>query len=153
MHLLERVTTHGRSRLLSSRDGAAGDMAMSAFGRPDADVAMQGYALILMDEIDAHMHPLWQQQLLGRLKKLLPNVQVIATTHSPLVVAGLEVEEVTRFVRNEAGEVVAAPIDNTIGTTGATCFAAIHGWRSPRDDDVAADADSPGAAKSVVLSS
>src|SRR5262249_46483597 len=67
--------------------------------RPDVDDAMQGYALILMDEIDAHMHPLWQQQLLGRLKKLLPNVQVIATTHSPLVVAGLEVEEVTRFLR------------------------------------------------------
>jgi predicted ATP-binding protein involved in virulence len=80
---------------------------------------MQAYALILMDEIDAHMHPFWQQQLLGRLKKLLPNVQVIATTHSPLVVARLEVEEVTRFVRNEAGAVVAAPIDEDM-TEGRT---------------------------------
>jgi hypothetical protein len=87
--------------------------------RPEADDAMQEYALILMDEIDAHMHPLWQQQLLGRLKKLLPNVQVIATTHSPLVVAGLEPEEVTRFVRDEAGAVVAAPIDKDM-TEGRT---------------------------------
>jgi hypothetical protein len=79
--------------------------------RPDVDDAMQGYALILMDEIDAHMHPSWQQQLLVRLKKLLPNVQVIATTHSPLVVAGLEVEEVTRFMRDQAGMVVQVPLD------------------------------------------
>ena len=79
--------------------------------RPDADDAMQGYALILMDEIDAHMHPSWQQQLLVKLKRLLPNVQVIATTHSPLVVAGLEVEEVTRFLRDESGTVVQVPLD------------------------------------------
>ena len=79
--------------------------------RPDADDAMQGYALILMDEIDAHMHPSWQQQLLVKLKKLLPNVQVIATTHSPLVVAGLKVEEVTRFMRDEAGAVVQVSLD------------------------------------------
>ena len=39
--------------------------------------------VFLMDEIDAHMHPSWQQQLLLKLKRLLPNVQVIATTHSP----------------------------------------------------------------------
>ena len=72
---------------------------------------MQGYALILMDEIDAHMHPAWQQQLLAKLKGILPNVQVIATTHSPLVVAGLEVAEVTRYVRDESGAVVEVAID------------------------------------------
>jgi energy-coupling factor transporter ATP-binding protein EcfA2 len=87
--------------------------------RPDADDAMQGYALILMDEIDAHMHPSWQQQLLGKLKKLLPNVQVIATTHSPLVVAGLKVEEVTRFMRDEAGAVVQVSLDSDM-TEGRT---------------------------------
>jgi len=79
--------------------------------RPGADDAMQGYALILMDEIDAHMHPAWQQQLLAKLKDILPNVQVIATTHSPLVVAGLEVAEVTRYVRDETGAVVEVSID------------------------------------------
>lgn len=42
-------------------------------------------ALVLIDEIDAHMHPEWQQKLVRHLKELFPKVQFIATTHSPLV--------------------------------------------------------------------
>ena len=38
-------------------------------------------------------------------------MQVIATTHSPLVVAGLDVEEVTRFMRDETGAVVQVSLD------------------------------------------
>lgn len=56
------------------------------------------YALVLMDEIDAHMHPKWQQLIVDALKKLFPNAQFIATTHSPLIVAGLDRREV-RVVR------------------------------------------------------
>jgi hypothetical protein len=52
------------------------------------------YALVLMDEIDAHMHPRWQRLIVPSLKQLFPNVQFIVTTHSPLVVAGLERREV-----------------------------------------------------------
>ena len=88
-----------------------------AAGAPgDAD-PMQSPALILMDEIDAHMHPAWQQKLLARLKVLLPNVQIIASTHSPLVVAGLETGEVVRFARDAAGRVVRVDIeeDMTVG--------------------------------------
>ena len=71
----------------------------------------EAYALVLMDEIDAHMHPRWQQTLVGKLKKLFPNVQVVTSTHSPLVVAGMPVSEVVRFVRNDSGEVDLARID------------------------------------------
>src|SRR5258708_30625214 len=49
-------------------------------------------ALVLIDEIDTHMHPHWQRSLADRLSELFPNVQFIATTHSPLVVAGLPPE-------------------------------------------------------------
>ena len=52
------------------------------------------YALVLIDEIDAHMHPSWQRSLVDTLKELFPNVQFIATTHSPLIVAGLEKSEI-----------------------------------------------------------
>jgi WD40 repeat protein len=55
------------------------------------------YALVLIDEIDAHMHPLWQQVLVHRLKLAFPNVQFIASTHSPLIVGGLAKDEVDRF--------------------------------------------------------
>jgi len=68
-------------------------------------------ALVLIDEIDAHMHPRWQQSIVHSLKELFPNAQFVATTHSPLIVAGMERREV-RVVRRagpeeaEAGHVV-----------------------------------------------
>jgi WD40 repeat protein/energy-coupling factor transporter ATP-binding protein EcfA2 len=58
-------------------------------------------AIVLMDEIDAHMHPLWQQLLVTELQRVFPHVQFIATTHSPLIVAGRSKEEVVVCTRNE----------------------------------------------------
>ncbi len=46
-------------------------------------------AIVLVDEIDAHMQPEWQQALVGLVRERLPNLQVIATSHSPLVVGSL----------------------------------------------------------------
>jgi hypothetical protein len=76
-----------------------------------ASSLLDQYALVLMDEIDAHMHPKWQQLLVQSLKGLFPNAQFIVTTHSPLIVGGLERREV-RVVRRagpdepQAGHVV-----------------------------------------------
>jgi predicted ATP-binding protein involved in virulence len=47
-------------------------------------------ALVLIDEVDAHMHPRWQQTIVPLVRKHLRNLQVIATTHSPLVVTNLD---------------------------------------------------------------
>lgn len=63
-------------------------------------------AIVLIDEIDAHMHPRWQQIIIPRLKDLLPNVQFIATTHSPLIVSGMPPNQLFRFARGSAGRVV-----------------------------------------------
>jgi predicted ATP-binding protein involved in virulence len=52
------------------------------------------YALVLIDEIDAHMHPAWQQTIAPALKRIFPNVQFIASTHSPLIVTELSKEQV-----------------------------------------------------------
>lgn len=69
------------------------------------------YAIVLMDEIDAHMHPAWQQLLVGRLSKKFPNVQFIATTHSPLIVGGMPPEQLFRFARGRDGKVVQIEVD------------------------------------------
>ncbi len=62
------------------------------------------YVLVLMDEIDAHMHPSWQQTLVGTLKEVFPKAQFLATSHSPLVVSSLSKDEVLIFRRDpEAG--------------------------------------------------
>lgn len=43
--------------------------------------------LLLLDEIDVHLHPKWQRHVLPLIQELFPNAQIIATTHSPFVVA------------------------------------------------------------------
>jgi energy-coupling factor transporter ATP-binding protein EcfA2 len=43
--------------------------------------------MLLLDEIDTHLHPQWQRRILPSIKQALPDVQVFATTHSPFVIA------------------------------------------------------------------
>ncbi len=47
---------------------------------------LTGPAVCLVDEIDLHLHPRWQRDLVRRLATLFPNTQFIATAHSPLIV-------------------------------------------------------------------
>jgi predicted ATP-binding protein involved in virulence len=96
----------------------------------------QQYALVLMDEIDAHMHPSWQQALVGKLKKFFPNLQVVASTHSPLVVGGMSVGQVSRFVRDPNGEVILAEIDKemTLGRADQILTGDLFGLETSLDE-------------------
>jgi predicted ATP-binding protein involved in virulence len=46
-----------------------------------------GFGIVLIDEIEQHLHPKWQRMLLPTLNKLFPNLQFIVTTHSPQVLS------------------------------------------------------------------
>jgi len=48
------------------------------------------HGVVLIDEVDLHLHPEWQRVVVPTLATTLPNVQFIVTTHSPLVVGSLE---------------------------------------------------------------
>jgi predicted ATPase len=69
------------------------------------------HALVLMDELDAHMHPIWQQTLVPSLATAFPRVQFVGTTHSPLVVGGMRETQVFRFIRDDARRVVRVAVD------------------------------------------
>jgi hypothetical protein len=58
-------------------------------------------ALVLVDEIDAHLHPDWQSRLLPELRNLFPEIQLIATTHSPLIVGSTEPGEVIHLEQED----------------------------------------------------
>lgn len=60
-------------------------------------------ALVVLDELDAHLHPTWQQQILGLLRDHFPRVQFICTAHSPLVVAGCLDREVAVLRKQKYG--------------------------------------------------
>jgi len=57
--------------------------------------------LLLIDEIDAHLHPEWQRRLMSVFGKHFPKAQIIATTHSPLVVAEMTMDEIVVSTRDE----------------------------------------------------
>lgn len=59
-----------------------------------ADPVKHGEAVVLIDELDLHLHPKWQRTIVNRLTHLFPRCQFIATTHSPQVVAAVEPEQV-----------------------------------------------------------
>lgn len=49
---------------------------------------------VLIDEIEAHLHPAWQKTILSAVTQLFPNLQFIVTTHSPYVIASAEKNQV-----------------------------------------------------------
>lgn len=54
---------------------------------PKLDNPLHGKGIILIDEIDMHLHPQWQRSIIQRLQMTFPNCQFILTTHSPLVIS------------------------------------------------------------------
>jgi len=54
------------------------------------DPAAEAEAVVLIDEIDLHLHPKWQRQIVRNLTAAFPRCQFIATTHSPQVIGEVE---------------------------------------------------------------
>ncbi|MEQ4740849.1 AAA family ATPase [Klebsiella michiganensis] len=54
---------------------------------PKLNNPLQGKGIVLIDEVDLHLHPSWQQSIIEKLQYTFPNVQFIITTHSPQVVS------------------------------------------------------------------
>ncbi len=60
----------------------------------EQDELMNGKGVVLIDEIEAHLHPKWQREIIPLLTKLFPNIQFFITTHSPQVVASVSSDNV-----------------------------------------------------------
>ena len=73
---------------------------LAAGGNP-ADIQ----AIVLIDEIDLHLHPSLQRALVPRLRRTFPKVQWIVTTHSPLVVANFDANEIIALDRDRDGNI------------------------------------------------
>jgi AAA domain, putative AbiEii toxin, Type IV TA system/AAA domain len=84
---------------------------------PDSPNPSAEPAVVLVDEIDLHLHPVWQRKLMGFLTGRFPNTQFIATAHSPLV-AQAAAEANLAVLRREGDHVV---IDNDVDN--------IRNWR------------------------
>lgn len=83
--------------------------------------------VLLLDEIDVHLHPKWQRSILPSIKKALPTVQVFATSHSPFVISSCRSARIHLLTLNDSGvasNLVAqdAPVGESIQATMADIF-------------------------------
>jgi len=65
-----------------------GDIARRlAVMNPGLEDPLKGDGIVLIDEVDMHLHPQWQRSLIGQFSTTFPNCQFVLTTHSPLVIS------------------------------------------------------------------
>lgn len=103
--------------------------------------AMEG--LVLIDEIDLHLHPTWQVRLIPALKRVFPRLQFIATTHSPMVLPALTSDEIFLLSQDDQGSVVVTPSARSpallTGSELLDTFFAIHALYPSELGDKASD--------------
>ena len=92
-------------------------------------------AVLLIDEIENHLHPTWQRRVIPALLDHFPGLQIFASTHSPFVVAGLKAGQVHLLDRDrETGAVTATTNDrDVIGWTADEILRNMMGVDEPTD--------------------
>lgn len=101
--------------------------------------------IVIVDEIDLHLHPKWQRVIIGKLRKLFPNIQFIFTTHSPTIIQGASDDAIIfRVYRNtEDGKTRVSDsyfrkdLDHLMINTLLTSplFGLLDSQMNPKDDD------------------
>ncbi len=72
---------------------------------PDSDNPLNESAVVLVDEIDLHLHPKWQREVISYVSEIFKNVQFIVTTHSPLVIQSMQDVNLYVLRREENGKI------------------------------------------------
>ena len=60
---------------------------------------LEGTGVVLIDEIELHLHPQWQAEIIPALRKTFPNLQLVITTHSPIVLSYVD-RECVRLIKD-----------------------------------------------------
>lgn len=82
------------------------DLALRLYERyPDSPNPLAEPGIVLIDNIDLHLHPRWQRRMMSDIARLFPAVQFIATAHSPLIVQAAENAKLA-VLREQDGEIL-----------------------------------------------
>ena len=95
----------------------AGDLARRmAIANPAMADPLQGEAVVLIDEIDLHLHPEWQRRIIAALTKTFPKCQFLLSTHSPPILGHLDSKSIWILQRTKSGVSAKRP-DDAYGQT------------------------------------
>ncbi|WP_442939202.1 AAA family ATPase [Nostoc sp.] len=87
-----------------------GDLARRlAIANPSLPDPLQGSGVVLIDEIELHLHPKWQREIIPALTRTFPNCQFIVTTHSPQVISQVKPEGIYILEKTDEGVVAKRP--------------------------------------------
>ena len=98
-----------------------------AQGNPHLDDPLQSEAVVLIDEVELHLHPFWQQRILTDLTRTFPNTQFIVSTHSPQVLTTVKPEHVVELGREQGGIVAGSAAAPTYGAEAGDVLATVMG--------------------------
>jgi len=96
-------------------------------GNPHLDDPLQSEAIVLIDEVELHLHPSWQQRILGDLARTFPNTQFIVSTHSPQVLTTVKPECIVELRREQDGIMASPASDPTYGAEAGYVLATVMG--------------------------
>ena len=98
-----------------------------AQGNPHLEDPLRSEAVVLIDEVDLHLHPSWQQRVLPDLMRTFPNAQFIVSTHSPQVLTTVKPEHIVRLRRDGDGIAIAGAGGPTYGAPASDVLTAVMG--------------------------
>ena len=84
-------------------------------GNPHREKPLESEAIVLIDEVDLHLHPSWQQRVLPDLMRTFPNAQFIVSTHSPQVLTTVRPEHIVELYREGEGIAAGGASEPTYG--------------------------------------
>ena len=100
-----------------------------AQGNPHLEDPLQSEAIVLIDEVELHLHPAWQQRVLTDLTETFPNAQFIVSTHSPQVLTTVRPENIIQLQRSSTGIVATNPYGPTYGAEAGEVLENVMGVR------------------------
>lgn len=101
-----------------------GDLAQRlAIANPSLDNPLDGEGIVLIDEVDLHLHPQWQRMILPKMMKIFPKCQLIVSTHSPQILGEMRSEYVTILAEGEQGIEARKPAYEIYGQTSDVILA------------------------------
>lgn len=109
-----------------------GDIARRmAIANPLLDNPLHGEGIVLIDEIDLHLHPLWQRMMISRLLETFPNCQFLISTHSPHVLTHVPPQNVF-ILSTEDGKFTCEHPQESYGKTSERILEDLMGLETTR---------------------
>ncbi|MDD4856141.1 MAG: AAA family ATPase [Sulfuricurvum sp.] len=95
-----------------------GDLARRlAIANPTMNEPLKGEGIVLIDEIELHLHPAWQRMILGKLCEVFQNCQFIISTHSPQTVGEVSQKHIRILEKNVEDQLIAYTPNQSLGLT------------------------------------